>query len=266
MQTVASIMSREVATAEPGTPLSTVAGLLAARAISCVVVCEGRQPVGILSERDLVHKVVAPGRDTGALRARDVMSAPVLAVPGETTTLEALEVLRGRHFRRLPVVDTGGLLAGIVTQTDLVQGLLAFLRENTLGDAVHVMMQLGARGSQQDEALSTLTRRCHLLETRCAEILEFLYRTSRRLEGPAVDLGVLAHELADTTRAVESLLHAGPHDDSALRDAVERAESSLRRLSTQNHATLTAVTERVQRVEELLEQILQVAFPTAGTA
>src|SRR5262249_9137534 len=124
MDSVADIMTREVATAHPDSPLADAVTVMAERVISCIVATEAGRPVGVMSERDLVRKVVAAGADAPRLRVRDVMPSPVVAVPAETTALEALERLRGGHFRRLPVIDPAGALIGIVTQTDLLRGLL----------------------------------------------------------------------------------------------------------------------------------------------
>src|SRR5205823_4110721 len=62
-------------------------------------------------------------------RVGDVMTTPPQTVTEETTTLEALQLLRTRAFRRLPVVDPNGALVGIVTQTDLLHAVIADLEE-----------------------------------------------------------------------------------------------------------------------------------------
>ena len=129
MQTVATVMTPEVSSVDRDFPLLKAIAIMAKRAISCVVVREGPRPIGILTERDLVRKLFAAGGDPAMFRVGDVMTTPLQSVTEETTTLEALQLLRTRAFRRLPVVDPNGALVGIVTQTDLLHAVIADLEE-----------------------------------------------------------------------------------------------------------------------------------------
>src|SRR5262245_55393603 len=115
MKTVGSAMKSEVAIADANLELPKAMTIMAERAISSLVVREGARPVGIMSERDLFRKVLARGRDATKMRICDVMTTPVHTIGPEATTLDALRILRGHSFRRLPVVDAEGVLIGIVT-------------------------------------------------------------------------------------------------------------------------------------------------------
>lgn len=256
MHEVGTVMSREVCTAEIATPLATIVGTMAERAISCMVVRAGARPVGIISERDLVRRVLAAGHTADRLRATDVMTTPVTSLTAETTILDALAVLRDGGFRRLPVVDAAGDLVGIVTQTDLLRALFEYLRSVTVNDILETMMQFGVRCEQQDVALATLTRRYRTLDLRCAELLELLYRSIRDLNGPIADIRTFASDLTETTRAIEVLLSAGEHDDPIVRDTVQRAETTLRRIATENAGWLADLTERVRQADRVIEQIV----------
>ena len=129
MRTVGALMTSEVSTVGPDVPLLEAIGIMARRAISCVVVRDGPPPIGVVTERDLVRKLLAAGRDPATLRVGDVMTAPVHTVTQEASALEAFQLIRTRAFRRLPVVDEDGGLVGIVTQSDLLHAMIADIEE-----------------------------------------------------------------------------------------------------------------------------------------
>lgn len=82
-------------------------------------------PVGILTDRDIVMAVVAPGLDPGSLLAGDVMSDDLLTAAESDDVYATIERMRLRGIRRVPVLDAAGNLGGIVSADDL----LAFLAE-----------------------------------------------------------------------------------------------------------------------------------------
>lgn len=116
------VMSREVVWTAPERPLAELSAAMAAARLSCLVVVAGDRPVGIVSERDLARVLAeilagAPAERTAA----EIMSAPPVCVPRELPVAEAAELLGRRGYRRAPVVDARGRLAGLITQTDLLR-------------------------------------------------------------------------------------------------------------------------------------------------
>ncbi len=87
-----------------------------------VIVDEKNQPLGIITERDIVRRVVAEGRDPQQIRALDVMSHPIISVDPEVSIYDAALVMSKYRVRRLPIVRDNTLY-GIVTATDLVKRL-----------------------------------------------------------------------------------------------------------------------------------------------
>ena len=83
--------------------------------IGAVVVEDRGCMVGIFSERDLLRRVVAEGRDPSQTAVADVMSAPVLAVSTEADAGEAVETMMVRHIRHVPIVDRTGLPVGMLS-------------------------------------------------------------------------------------------------------------------------------------------------------
>lgn len=109
-----------VFTATPGDTVAAVAALLHSRRVGAMIVLEGDQVAGIVSERDIVRVVAEEGasalsRPVSACMTRDV----VFATPNETVD-SLLERMTDRRMRHLPVVNNGRL-AGIVSIGDLVK-------------------------------------------------------------------------------------------------------------------------------------------------
>jgi CBS domain-containing protein len=114
-------MSRAVRSIAQGATLHDAARLLAEHGISCLVVVDGDQPVGILSERDLVRHVAHDPTGWAARPVQESMTHPLHVTDTGATVAHAIEELRRHHIRRLPVITAEGRLAGIVTQTDLLR-------------------------------------------------------------------------------------------------------------------------------------------------
>lgn len=83
-----------------------------------------RVPVGIVTDRDLVVEVMAPGLAPEELAVRDIVVDSPFLVREEDSLFDVLEMMRGRRVRRVPVVDADGGLVGIIAVDDLI-GLLA---------------------------------------------------------------------------------------------------------------------------------------------
>lgn len=118
---VRDFCQRAVVTCAPDAPLVDAVAVMRERNISSLVVVEDGKPVGIFTDRDLRNKVVAAGLGPAALRVRQIMSAPLAVVGEETLLYQALSEMSQRQVHRLGVVDAGGRLAGIVTDTDILR-------------------------------------------------------------------------------------------------------------------------------------------------
>jgi PAS domain S-box-containing protein len=132
LKPVSSVMTKVPVTVSEGQSLREALSLMSVYDISCVVVARDNRPVGILSERDVVH-LSQSVQDFAGCPLSEVMSAPVVTVRAEESLHKAASRMRKRGIRRLIVVDQGEVLAGIVTEHDLVKGLesryTAFLRQ-----------------------------------------------------------------------------------------------------------------------------------------
>lgn len=122
MASVADVMSTDVFTVEPDTPIAEVAKAMVKGRFGSVVVCRGKMIVGIFTERDVL-RATAEGDDPGSTPVRKWMTSdPVTAGPDRETE-DAVAEMIGQGFRHLPVVD-GPDLVGVVSLRDLLAGRL----------------------------------------------------------------------------------------------------------------------------------------------
>lgn len=109
----------EVATIAPSATVLEATQQMNARRIGAVVVVEGDQLVGIFSERDVLTRVVAAGRDPATTRVAEVMTREVLTCTPDITLEECRKIFTERRIRHLPVVESGKLV-GIITTGDIL--------------------------------------------------------------------------------------------------------------------------------------------------
>jgi CBS domain-containing protein len=92
--------------------------------IGAVVVTDEGRPVGIITEKDLLEKVIKPLKDMDQTLAGDIMSKPLITIESDRPMKEALELMRKHNIRRL-VVTKEGALFGLVTERRFLE--VAFL-------------------------------------------------------------------------------------------------------------------------------------------
>ncbi|MBN1505841.1 MAG: CBS domain-containing protein [Sedimentisphaerales bacterium] len=126
LTSICAIMTREVATLAENEPVTEAARIMASRRISCVVVMRNGGPVGVLTEKDVIHRVVRAHRNPSKTRVGDVMSSPITTVPPEYSVLGVSRKMDALHLHRLIVMDEGKL-CGIITQTDIMRAIRAEL-------------------------------------------------------------------------------------------------------------------------------------------
>jgi CBS domain-containing protein len=122
--TVAAILKHkgsEVASARPADTIEAVVRVLTARGIGAVVVLDTTdRPLGILSERDIVHALAAKGADALAMTAGELMTRALKTATPSTTVGEAMAMMTTGRFRHLPVIDNDSLV-GLVSIGDVVR-------------------------------------------------------------------------------------------------------------------------------------------------
>ncbi|CAA7622657.1 PAS domain S-box protein [Magnetospirillum sp. UT-4] len=120
---LSEIMTRAVVTVAPDCPLAQALAIMGERRISCLVVAEGRLPVGILTERDIVRLLRSQAGADAPPTIGQVMSSPLRTVPADATLLEAVDALKDAQVRHLVVLDGDGRAVGVVGEHEIVKGL-----------------------------------------------------------------------------------------------------------------------------------------------
>jgi CBS domain-containing protein len=92
--------------------------------VGAVVVVEGDKPVGVVTERDLLEKIIGPKREMNLTLASDVMSKPVISIESNRPMKEAMELMRKHNIRRV-VVTKEGAFFGLLTERRFLEA--AFL-------------------------------------------------------------------------------------------------------------------------------------------
>jgi CBS domain-containing protein len=112
---------RDVDTANPDESVATAAERMHQRAVgTLVVVDDAQRVVGIVTDRDLVSRVLARGRDPMQMAVSEAMTVAPKAVTEETSIESALMIMSSGRFRRIPVVDRDNRLAGLITLDDVL--------------------------------------------------------------------------------------------------------------------------------------------------
>ena len=122
MATLRDILSRkgrEVVSVSPADTVLHAANLMNERGIGGLLVLEAGEPVGIFTERDVLRRVVAPGRDPRTTKVAEVMTAPVTTSTPDLPIEECAALMTSRRIRHLPVREAGRL-AGVVTIGDIL--------------------------------------------------------------------------------------------------------------------------------------------------
>ena len=122
MAYVRDIMNKHVVTISKNNSCLEAAKLLQEKDISFLVVTEGENPIGIISEADYVRKLVVNDQRASELKVSDIMSNKFRWVEPTTTIEDAVQKMLNNKIRRLVVLE-GQKLAGVITQTDLAAHL-----------------------------------------------------------------------------------------------------------------------------------------------
>jgi len=118
---IRDVCRRDVVTCPPTMCLIDAAQIMRERNITSVVVSEKDAPIGIVTDRDLRNKVVAPGVDPSTLQVSEVMSAPLILVREDDFVFEALYRMSRYRIHRVVVIDENDSLCGIISNSDVLR-------------------------------------------------------------------------------------------------------------------------------------------------
>lgn len=121
----------DIWTTHPGELVFDAIRLMGEKNIGALIVVDGDQVVGLMSERDYSRKVVLRGRTSRDTRVEEILSRPVVTVGLDTSIGECMRLMTEHRIRHLPVVEAGRA-AGLVSMGDLIKWTL-----NAQEDAIH---------------------------------------------------------------------------------------------------------------------------------
>lgn len=122
MTKCSDLMTRNPVSARPDDSVASVARLMKDNDIGPVPIVgdtSSKKLVGIVTDRDLAIKVVAAGRDPQTTPVRQVMTTNVITCRADDDIETALDAMSTQQLRRIPVVDDGDMLVGIIAQADI---------------------------------------------------------------------------------------------------------------------------------------------------
>ena len=128
MTTAHDIMSSKVVMIESNVSAVEIAKIMDKNKVSSVIITKDQLPIGIVTERDLVSKIVAQNKKPSEVKTIDITTAPLVVVSPLTPADEVAEKMVDKKIRRVVVMDTDQPL-GIITVTDFVKHLHGMLAD-----------------------------------------------------------------------------------------------------------------------------------------
>lgn len=120
---VREVMSSPVISVLPTDTVFEAASKMLSYGIGAVVIESGGKPEGIVTERDLIKRVLIEGKDPKKITCREIMSKPLITIDPEASILKAITLMKEKEIRRIVAVK-GGRMIGIVTEKELIRNLL----------------------------------------------------------------------------------------------------------------------------------------------
>jgi len=119
---VSDIMSSPVITIDVETSVKEATRSMIDNKIGSILVTRQGKPLGIVTERDLIERIVEPSRDPSKTKIKEIMSAPLITISKETGILVAMRKMREYEISRLVVMDDDTLI-GILSEKDIVRAV-----------------------------------------------------------------------------------------------------------------------------------------------
>jgi trk system potassium uptake protein TrkH len=127
---VTSYMHRLFVVLDENTSVSSAVKQMHSHNADAIIVLRGNMHVGIVTDSDIIDKVVMKGEDSDEVFLRSIMSAPLVSISPKGTVKQALHLMRLNQIKRIPVADTSGIL-GVVTQEALANAVRTSVIERT---------------------------------------------------------------------------------------------------------------------------------------
>ena len=143
MRKCSDVMTREPVCCEPGESIAQVAAQMKREDVGSIPVVdshEDKRLIGIVTDRDLVVKVLAEGNPIERATVRDAMTSNPVSCRESDEVGKAVNLMSERQVRRMPIVDEGGRLTGIIAQADVATRIK---KDHTTGELVEAISEPG---------------------------------------------------------------------------------------------------------------------------
>ncbi len=117
---VEDIMVEDVITVDSDVPVMDAVKVMNANEIGCLVVTRRGKAIGILTERDLLKRIIVKSRDPKSIRVRQIMTKPLIVGNPDMSLEDATKLMFDRKIKKLPVVESRKLV-GLVSLTDIAR-------------------------------------------------------------------------------------------------------------------------------------------------
>jgi len=114
------VMIEDVVTVEEKTTVKKAVELMNKHEIGCLIVVKKKKPIGIVTERDMLKRILLESKDPEKSRVNEIMSKPLIVGESQMHIEDAVKLMFKRNIKKLPVADNDHLV-GLVTLTDLVR-------------------------------------------------------------------------------------------------------------------------------------------------
>jgi CBS domain-containing protein len=120
-QTVRDVMTKNPRAVDPSTTIADAARSMRDEDVGPLPIVEDNRLVGMLTDRDIVVRAIAEGRDANATTVGEIASRDLVTIDPDQSLDEAARLMARHQVRRLPIVEEDGRLVGIVAQADIAQ-------------------------------------------------------------------------------------------------------------------------------------------------
>lgn len=117
---VRDIMARNIKTVKPDDSVHTAVQKMIKFDIGSVIVVSSGRPIGIITETNIMRRIVGPRMDPTTVWVKDIMSSPLISIGENSAVEEAAKIMADRKINRLPVIN-GKKLVGLISSTDIVK-------------------------------------------------------------------------------------------------------------------------------------------------
>ena len=117
---VRNLMIKDVISISSAASIKDVADLMLSKSVGSVIILENSEPIGIVTEGDLIRRIIAQSKDPNKTTAKEIMTQPLITI-GPNASIGEVEEIMARHgIERLPVIE-GGKLVGIIAEQELTE-------------------------------------------------------------------------------------------------------------------------------------------------